>query len=76
MKQTLVTMPEIGAIAATRGMLGAGAALLLADRLPKQKRNALGWMLFLIGAISTIPLARDILGKMNAQRDGTGRLQS
>jgi hypothetical protein len=28
-----LTLPEIGLIAGTRGMLGAGIALLLADRL-------------------------------------------
>jgi hypothetical protein len=33
MKKAELTLPEIALIAGTRGMLGAGAALLLADRL-------------------------------------------
>jgi len=50
-------------IAGTRGMLGAGAALLLADKLKADQRKAVGWSLLLVGAISTIPLAIDVLSK-------------
>jgi hypothetical protein len=56
MKTTRLTIPELGMIAGTRAALGGGAALLLADRLCKEERRAIGWTLFLIGAISTIPL--------------------
>jgi hypothetical protein len=44
-------------------MLGAGAGLLLADRLNDDQRRAIGWTLLIIGAISTIPLAIEVLGK-------------
>jgi H+/gluconate symporter-like permease len=50
-------------IAGTRVMAGAGAALLLADKLRKDERKTIGWTLFLIGAISTIPLMLDVLSK-------------
>ena len=63
MKQAQLTMPEIGLIAATRGMLGAGVAFLLADKLSKERRRTVGWTLFLVGAASTIPLVRDVLSK-------------
>ena len=63
MKTSELTLPEVGLIAATRGMLGAGIALLLADRLNKDQRKAIGWTLFLMGAASTIPLAIDVLSK-------------
>jgi hypothetical protein len=43
-------------VAGTRAALGGGAALLLADRLGKEQRKAVGWTLFLIGAVTTIPL--------------------
>ena len=62
MKRSDLTLPEIGLIAGTRGMLGAGVALLLADRLSEDQRKAVGWTLFLVGAISTIPLAVEVLG--------------
>jgi hypothetical protein len=63
MKETKLTLPEIGLIAGTRGMLGAGGALLLGDRLNADTRRAVGWTLFLIGVLSTIPLAVTVFGK-------------
>jgi hypothetical protein len=63
MKKTEITLPELALIAGTRGMLGAGAGLLLADRLNKDQRRAVGWTLLLVGALSTIPLAIDIFSK-------------
>jgi len=63
MKKADLTLPEVALIAGTRGMIGAGAALLLADRLKEDQRRAIGWGLLLIGAISTIPLAIDVLSK-------------
>ena len=56
MKKSELTLPEIALIAGTRGMIGAGAGLLLADRLNDDQRKAIGWTLLIIGAISTIPL--------------------
>jgi len=63
MRKTELTLPEVILIGGTRGMLGAGLALLLADRLGSEQRKAVGWTLFLIGAVSTIPLALNVLGK-------------
>jgi len=69
MKERRLTLPEIGLIAGTRGALGAGIALLLADKLNDDQRKAVGWTLFLVGAISTIPLAINVLGRAET---GTG----
>ena len=63
MRKAELTLPEVALIGGTRGLLGAGVALLLADRLDRGQRKAVGWALFLIGAISTIPLAIDVLSK-------------
>ncbi len=63
MKKSELTIPEIALIAGTRGMIGAGAGLLLADRLNKDQRKSIGWTLLIIGAISTIPLAIDVFSK-------------
>jgi hypothetical protein len=57
MKETRLTFPELGLIVGTRAMLGGGLALLLADRLSKEQRKAVGAALFLVGAVTTIPLA-------------------
>lgn len=63
MKKADLTLPEIALIAGTRGMIGAGAGLLLADRLNDDQRKAIGWTLLIIGAISTVPLAIEVLSK-------------
>jgi len=63
MKKSELTIPEIGLIAGTRGMLGAGLALLLGDKLEASQRKAVGWTLFLVGTITTIPLALNVLSK-------------
>jgi len=62
MKKRRLTMPEIFLIAGTRGMLGAGAGLLLAEKFEKKRRKTVGWSLLLVGALSTIPLAIRVLG--------------
>ena len=56
MREHRITILEIGLIAATRGMLGVGIGLLASERLRTSNRRTLGWTLFTIGAVSTIPL--------------------
>jgi hypothetical protein len=63
MRERAITLPELGLIAGTRAALGAGIGLLLADRLDPGRRKAVGWTLLLVGAITTIPLALEVLGK-------------
>jgi hypothetical protein len=63
MKKAELSLSEIALIAGTRGMLGAGAGLLLADRLNDDQRRTIGWTLLIIGVISTIPLAIEVLSK-------------
>jgi hypothetical protein len=63
MKKAEVTLPDLALIVGTRAMAAAGIALLLADKLPKDQRKAVGWTLTLIGAATTIPLAINLFGK-------------
>ncbi len=46
MRETKLTLPEVGIIGGTRGLLGAGVALLLADRVSDSQRKTVGWTLF------------------------------
>jgi hypothetical protein len=62
MRETRITLPELALIGGTRAALGAGLGLLLAHRLSEDQRRAVGWTLFLVGAISTVPLAMEVLG--------------
>ncbi|PYS91784.1 MAG: hypothetical protein DMF64_11325 [Acidobacteria bacterium] len=63
MRKSTLTIPEIVLIGGTRAALGAGLALLLADRLEPKQRRAVGWTLFLVGVATTLPLALDVLSK-------------
>ena len=58
-----VTVPELALIAATRGAIGFGAGLLLADKFKGERRKVLGWSLFLSGLASTVPIAMHVFGK-------------
>lgn len=64
MRQAHLTLPELALIAGTRAALGAGLGLLLADRLPDDRRRAIGWTLLGVGVLSTIPLAIEVLGSL------------
>lgn len=63
MKKSELTLPEIGLISATRAMGGAGIALLVGGKLSEKQRKTVGWILFLIGATSTVPLLMDVFKK-------------
>jgi len=64
MKETSLTLPRLIAIAATRGMLGAGIGLLLADKISHARRIPIAVMLVSIGLASTIPLAFPLVKKL------------
>jgi hypothetical protein len=61
MNRKWVTIPELALIAGTRVALGAGMGLLLGDRLSDEQRRAVGWTLLAVGAITTVPLAAEVL---------------
>ena len=51
MKQVRLDLPELGMIIATRAMLGAGIALLLADRFTRDQRRAVGATLTMLNPL-------------------------
>ncbi|HEX4780576.1 MAG TPA: hypothetical protein VH301_07475 [Usitatibacter sp.] len=61
MRNLDLTLPELIAVAATRGIGGAGLGLLVADYVAPEKRRAIGWTLLAIGAISTLPIAATLI---------------
>jgi hypothetical protein len=70
MKIYKVTVPEIGIVAATRGMAGAGAGLLISNYLRPEVRRSVGWTLLTIGALTTIPIAMALFGKRRPTEAG------
>ena len=63
MKTYNVSVPEIGIVAMTRGMAGAGIGLIASNYMRPETRRAVGWTLLAIGALTTIPIAMALFGK-------------
>lgn len=62
-KEIKVSVAELAFLAATRGAIGAGLGLLLADKLSARQRRVVGVPLLVGGILSTIPIARRLFGK-------------
>jgi hypothetical protein len=69
MQEKVLTIPELILIAGTRVALGVGIGLLVADKLTDHERKGAGWALVVVGALSTVPIAMNVLG----QSDGVER---
>jgi hypothetical protein len=57
----------LGFVVGTRAALAFGAGLLLADRIPEEKRRRLALALVAAGVITTVPAAIAVFG--HRQRD-------
>jgi hypothetical protein len=55
MKRIDLNVPTVGFVVATRAALGVGIGLLIAGRLPEQRRKRVGMSLVALGAATTIP---------------------
>lgn len=55
MKTMLLDAPELAFIVATRALLAAGVGLLVASRIPAERRRALGTAMVAIGVATTVP---------------------
>ena len=56
MNERRISLPELFLVAATRGMIGFGAGLLLSERLGRKPRRVFGLSLLSVGLASTIPI--------------------
>lgn len=71
MRETTLTLPELGLIAGTRGLLGAGIGLLVSEKLSDSQRRAIGWTLVAVGVLTTVPLVLEVFQKGRLQSAGT-----
>ena len=62
-KESKLTVPELILLGGTRALLGVGVGLLIADKINNNPRKAAGLSLFLVGALSTIPIGLNIFAK-------------
>lgn len=70
MRDLTVTIPELVAVALTRGLAGVGIGLLASEYLTPSERRILGWGLLGLGALSTIPLGMRILPRAIGRHTG------
>lgn len=61
MRQVKLPIAELAAIAATRAMGAAGAALLASPKLPDRRRRRVGFVLLAIGIVTTVPFIIDVI---------------
>jgi hypothetical protein len=61
-----LTLAEILLIAGTRVALGVGIGLLLSSKLTNNQCKAAGVALTLVGGLTTVPLAMNLIGKTGA----------
>ena len=78
MREVQLTLPEIGMINGTRFVIGTGVGLLLAGRVDRNTRKAVGVTLLVAGALFSIPVGWSFLGKLRSvhspeQRISEGR---
>ena len=61
MKNVILELPTLAFVVSTRAALGVGIGLLISERLPTERRRALGAAMVAIGAATTIPAALAVL---------------
>jgi hypothetical protein len=62
MKDVVLSPPMLGFVVVTRAMLAFGAGLLVSNRIPEARRRPLALTLIAIGAATTLPAAKFVLG--------------
>jgi hypothetical protein len=67
MMERTLTIAELILIAGTRVALGAGLGLLLSNRLSRDQRKGAGVALAVVGGLSTIPLAINVIRKKESR---------
>lgn len=67
MREIPLSLPEIGMINSTRFIIGTGVGLLLAGKLSKDARKAVGVTLVAVGTLVSIPVAVAFLGKLQGR---------
>jgi hypothetical protein len=68
MKTVILDAPEFGFIVMTRALLAAGVGLLLAERIPSERRRSMGAALVTIGAATTIPAVISVIRGMRRSK--------
>ena len=63
-RKVTLSLPELGLIAMTRGMLGVGVGLLLSATLDRRLARGVGVALTGVGVLTTVPLILRVRGEL------------
>ena len=74
--KTVLAVPQVGLIAATRALAGIGIGLLIADRLTSEQRSRFGWGLLALGAVTTVPLLSMVIRQRVTEPSATGESEN
>jgi len=58
-----ISARTLGLVIGTRAALAFGVGLLVAERIPEERRRRLAFTLIGIGAATTVPLVREVFGR-------------
>jgi hypothetical protein len=68
MNSLILSRPLLAFVVGTRAALGFGIGLLVADRIPEERRRAIALSLIGLGVASTIPSAMAVFGSNQGRR--------
>ena len=72
MRTVTLPLPIFGFVVATRAALGVGIGLILAERIPIQKRRIIGPALIAFGAATTVPAFRWVFRSLRDNQPAAG----
>ena len=77
MKTITFTKPDFALLIGTRVAIGVGVGLLVSRKLSREARFGAGWALLSLGALTTIPILANVLGKMasSTERGESARIR-
>lgn len=68
MKNVVLTLATFAFVVGTRAALAVGVGLLVSERLPVQRRRAIGATLVAIGAATTVPAAMSVIRSLRRSK--------
>ena len=76
MRDITLSLPEIGMINSTRFIIGTGAGLLLAGKMDRSARRAVGIALLAVGTVVSIPVAVSFMGKLRGGSSPSSKISN
>ena len=68
MSNLVLSRPFFGFVVGTRVALAFGLGLLVADRLPAERRRKIAMSLISLGVVTTVPALKGVLGRAHRAR--------